>query len=240
MTLRFSDETIAQTRSQAAARARPVRSRRALAVMGIAAVLQGCVAAAVGTGAAVGGSIAYDRRSTGAYIDDEIIELKAINALGSDEELYDRSHINTTSFNNIVLLTGEAPTEELRAAAERYVTALPKVRKVYNELAVAAPSAMLSRSSDSLTTSKVKASLLEERVNLFGRTKVVTEAGVVFLMGLLTHAEADVVTDVARRVGGVQRVVKVFEYIDKAPDPTLSPLPGKSPEDQTTAPAQTS
>ncbi|MGI9333273.1 MAG: BON domain-containing protein [Gammaproteobacteria bacterium] len=193
---------------------RPVCRAGVMALVG--ALLQGCIATAVGTTAAVGGSIAYDRRSTGAYIDDQIIELKSINAFGSDKELYDQTHINTTSFNNIVLLTGEAATEELRERAGARVGALPKVRKVYNELAVAAPSSLLSRSSDSLITSKVKASLLDADANLFARTKVVTEAGVVYLMGVVSQAEANAASEVARRVGGVQRVVKVFEYLESA------------------------
>lgn len=191
---------------------RPIH--RAGLVALVAAMLQGCIATAVGTTAAVGTSIAYDRRSTGAYIDDEIIELKSVNALGSDEELYDQSHINVTSFNNIVLMTGEAATEEFRERAGNLIGNLPKVRKVYNEVAVAAPSAVLARSSDALITSKVKASLLNAEANLFGRTKVVTEAGIVYLMGLVSQAEADSAVEVTRRVGGVQRVVKVFEYLD--------------------------
>lgn len=177
------------------------------------AVLQGCVAI-VGGGAAAGAAVAYDRRTTGTLIDDEIIELKAIDALSQDQEIWDQAHVNITSINNIVLVTGEAPSEVLRKRVADLVSAIPKVRSVHNEMAIAAPSSLLSRSSDALVTTKAKTAMLQHGTNLAGRTKVVTENGVIYLMGLMTRAEGEAATEIARRTGGVQRVVKVFEYLD--------------------------
>lgn len=178
----------------------------------IVVVVQGC-AATIGAGAATGAAVAYDRRTTGTFIDDQLIELKSLDAIRSDEELWEQSHINITSFNNIILLTGETPSEELRKRAQDRVGKLPKVRRVHNELQIAAPSAVLSRSGDTWITAKLKVELLNAQGLESTRIKVVTENGVVYLMGLVSRKEADLATEVARRVNGVQRVVKVFEYI---------------------------
>lgn len=184
-----------------------------LLLVGVVLLLQGCVAA-VGTGVVAGAATAYDRRTTGTLIDDQIIELKVVERASKDTELWDQSHINVTSFNNIVLLTGEAPSELLRQRLTKLAAGVPKVRSVHNEMAIAAPSSLLSRSSDTVVTTKALAALANLELDLAGRTKVVTENGVVYLMGLVTRAEADAATNVARQVGGVQRVVKVFEYLN--------------------------
>lgn len=176
-------------------------------------VLQGCVAVAAG-GAAAGASAAVDRRTTGTLVEDQSIELKAVKALNADKEIKEQAHLNVTSYNLIVLLTGEAPTDELRQRAEKIVRGVEKVNTVHNEVTVAAPSSMMTRSSDTVITSKVKTKLLAaediEGVNV----KVVTENGVVYLMGLAKRAEADRATEIARQTGGVQKVVKVFQYTD--------------------------
>ncbi len=177
------------------------------------ALLGGCVAA-VGAGAVTGAAAAYDRRTAGTFVDDGLIEIKAVGALQKDQELWKYSHINVTSFNNIVLLTGEAPSEAMRQRAADAVANLQKVRKVHNEIIVAAPSSMVSRSGDTVITGKVKTALLNNKDVEATRVKVVTENGVVFLMGLVTQKEADAATEVARRVGGVQRVVRIFEYME--------------------------
>ena len=175
--------------------------------------LAGCAAAVVG-GAAVTATSAYDRRTTGTVVDDEFIEFKAEEAWGADDELHAQGHFNATSFNGVLLITGEVPSETLRQRSASLVRNLPKVREVHNELRVAAPSSLPSRSSDSWVTGKVKTALLNAESVESLHVKVVTEAGVVYLMGLVSRAEADAATDVARRVDGVQRVVKVFEYLD--------------------------
>lgn len=178
--------------------------------------LNGCTTMVVG-GAATGAAVAHDRRTPGTVIEDQTIEFKAYNALRKDKDLYDQSHINVTSYNMIVLLSGETPTEYYKQRAYEIVSSVDKVRRVYNELTVAAPSAIMSRSSDTMITAKVKTGLF----NIDGlegfdptRVKVVTENGTVYLMGLVTQQEGDAAAEKARTIGGVQRVVKLFEYID--------------------------
>lgn len=174
--------------------------------------LHGCAAAVVTTGA-TGAAAAYDRRTAGTLLEDQSIELKAGNAFFEDKEIKDNTHVNVTSYNQVVLLTGEAPTEELIQKIVKIVQDIPKVKHVYNELTLAAPSALSSRSSDSLITAKVKTSLLTNEKTEGLRVKIVTENGVVYLMGLVTREEAEPITEVARQVGGVQKVVKLFQYI---------------------------
>ena len=174
--------------------------------------MSGC-AVGVGAGAATGAAIAYDRRTTGTMVDDELIEFKVIDAVREDKELWNQIHLNATSYNNIVLLTGESPTAELRDRTGSLARQVPKVRKVHNEMAIAAPSSILSRSSDTWITGKVKTNLLTDDTEAI-HIKVVTENGSVYLMGLVTHAEADAATEITRKVSGVQRVVRVFEYTD--------------------------
>jgi len=179
-------------------------------------LLSGCTAAVVGAGAAAGttASVAHDRRTTGTFIEDQAIELKAIKSFFSDKEINDSSHINVTSYNTVVLITGETPSEDIRKRIVNIVKTIPKVTHVYDELTIAAPSSWTSRSSDSLITSKVKTKLLTLK-NFDGtRVKVVTEKGVVYLMGLLTRAESDIATRETQQTGGVQKVVKLFQYVD--------------------------
>ncbi len=178
-------------------------------------LLQGCTAAVV-TGAAAGASVAYDRRTSGIMIEDQNIEFKVSSRFRDDPQINEQAHINATSINLVVLLTGETPTPDLRARAEEIARGVPSVKRVVNELAVAAPSSMTARASDTLITSKVKTHLLKVDLPQYTpeRVKVVTEAGAVYLMGLVTRTEANATIEETRRVGGVQRVVNVFEYID--------------------------
>lgn len=176
-------------------------------------LLQACPAAVVG-GAATAGAVSNDRRTTGAMIDDQGIEFKASSAIYKNKNIYDQSHINFTSFNGVVLVTGETPNEALKKEVTDIVKDIPRVRKVYNELAILAPSAVPSRTSDTWITSKVKSKLLADREVKGLNTKVVTERGVVYLMGKIRRNEADKVVNVVRSTAGVQKVVKVFEYID--------------------------
>jgi len=179
-------------------------------------LLYGCAAAVVG-GAATSATAVHDRRTVGTFIDDEGIELKARLAIFDDKELNSQIHINIISINGVVLLVGQAPTEAMRQRATELTQAVPKVRLVHNEMTIAAPNAYLTRSSDSLITAKVKAQLFSIKgLDDFDptRVKVVTENGIVYLMGILTRKEASAVTDEARQVGGVQKIVKLFEYLD--------------------------
>lgn len=177
-------------------------------------LLQGCAGMAI-AGATTAGVVAYDRRTTGAFVDDEMIEWKVADAIRGDKNLHDQSHLNATSYNAIVLLTGETPTMDLRTRAVELAKEIDNVRQVHDEIKIAAPSSWVSRSGDTWITSKVKTALINENTEVATRTKVVTEQGIVYLMGIVTTEESNTATEVARRVGGVQRVVKVFEYRDE-------------------------
>ena len=186
---------------------------RSLARLAIAAalvpLLQACVPVAVTTmGAAA--VMASDRRSTGTYVDDEGIEWKVVGLMS---EGHAGAHVNSTSFNRRVLLTGEVPSDAMRAQVEKEVRGLPQVRDVVNELQVAGASSMTSRGNDALITSNVKARMVNNRAFSPNHVKVLTEGGVVYLMGLVTQAEGEAAVEVARTTSGVSRVVKVFEYI---------------------------
>lgn len=177
----------------------------------------GCAALVIGGAAAVGGAAVYSRRDAGTFFNDESIEWKTRMAVREEQEVNNQIHLNIISYNGIVLMVGQAPTEELRARTEEIVSGAAEVRLIHNEMTIAAPSAFMSRSSDTVITTKVKTKILgiiTENNNDGLRTKVVTDNGIVYLMGLLTRAEADAVTNAARQVGGVQKVVKLFEYMD--------------------------
>ena len=177
-----------------------------------ALLIQGCAGLAL-TGTTTAASVAQDRRTTGTYVDDELIELKILAAIRRDDALRTQSHVSATSFNGLVLLTGETPGESLRERATEIARKIPKVRGVQNELVLGAPSTLAVRANDSLLTGRVKVAMLEDgSVNVL-HVKVVTEQGVVYLMGLLSQQEADRAADVARRVAGVKRVVLVAEYL---------------------------
>ena len=182
----------------------------------ISLLLSGCAAVVIGAGVAAGATatVAHDRRTTGVFIEDGTIEQKALKGFSADVEIKESSHINVTSYNMVVLVTGEAPSEDIRNRIVNIVREIPEVTHVYNELTIAAPSSWTSRSSDSLITSKVKTNLLTVDDFDGTRVKVVTDKGIVYLMGILTRAEADIATGEAQRTGGVQKVVKLFQYID--------------------------
>jgi len=163
-----------------------------------------------------GCAVVHDRRTLGSVIEDESIELKSLQILYGVDEIRLNTHINATSYNGILLLTGEAPTEQLRTKISSQLRQIEKVQRVHNEILLAAPSSLLSRSSDTVITSKSKVALLSlNKINGFDptRVKIVSENGVVYLMGILRKHEVTPVIETIRRVGGVQRVVKLFEII---------------------------
>jgi len=172
--------------------------------------LTGCAGILFG-GAATGAAVANDTRTAGTVIEDQAIELKATELIWKDPELNKQSHISTTSYNQIVLLTGQTPTAELRQRAESKIASVAKVRHIHNELTIAAPSSLTTRSSDTVLTAKVKTKMFTLD-NIDGtKVKVVTENGVVYLMGLLSGTDADQAAQAASTVNGVQKVVKLFE-----------------------------
>ena len=187
--------------------------RRALALAGaLAACLlaSACVPLAV-TGITAGALAAADRRTLGAQTDDQTIELKATALIS--EKLPAAKGISTTSYNRKVLLTGQAPDAASKARAQEMIAALPNVRGVQNEIVVGPRASMGTVSSDAAITARVRAAVLSERDLPSEAFKVVTEAGVVYLMGLATRAEADRASAIASRISGVMRVVTVFEYL---------------------------
>ena len=176
-------------------------------------LLQGC-AALVATGAVVGADMATDRRSSGMYIEDQRIELKASSALSDSKTIEEGADVSVTSFNRIVLITGQAPTPELKQLATSIVRKVDNVRKVHNEVRIKAPESFLSGTNDAWLTSKTKTLLFAEDDLSSGHIKVLTENGEVFLMGMVTQTEAEKAINVMRDIDGVERVVEVFEYID--------------------------
>jgi osmotically-inducible protein OsmY len=186
-------------------------------------LLTGCAGLVVG-GAVMGGLMATDRRTSGAQIEDQAIELKAINRLQT--QLGERAHVSVTSYNRLALLTGEVPTEADRSAAEQAVSQIENVRSIVNELAVTTNSSASSRLNDGVLTSKVKASFIDARDLQANAFKVVTERGQVFLMGRVTEREATRASEVARTISGVQKVVRVFELISEAELAGMQPKDG--------------
>lgn len=175
--------------------------------------LAGCAPAIV-AGAGASGVAAHDRRSVGSLVDDAAIELRVQALASADDDLKQNLHINATSVNGVVLLTGESATPELRDRILGDVRNIASVRRVVNEIRVRDPSSIGHRTNDTWVTTKVKTKLLNTRDLDSSRVKVITEGRSVYLLGLVTQAEAEVATEAARRVNGVERVVKLFEYID--------------------------
>lgn len=166
------------------------------------------VAAGVGTGVA----ISQDRRTSGMFVEDESIELKSSRRIS--EKFGGKVHVDVTSFNRHVLLTGEAPSEMAKNEIEKIVAALENVRDVTNEITVGEARSLAARSNDALITSKVKARFVDGGKFHANHVKVVTEDGVVYLLGLVNQEEAQSAVDIARSTSGVRKVVKVFEYLN--------------------------
>lgn len=193
---------------------------RAVLAICLLASLQGCPL--ILAGAAGGGVlIAIDRRTLGAQAEDREIQLKAVAQFA--RYLPAETHISTTAFNRRVLLTGEVPNEETKQKAAAIARNIDNVQGIVNELAVQGSSSMTSRSNDALLTAKVKASLVKAKDLSAHAFKVVTERGIVYLMGLVTVDEGRRAADIASRVRGVLRVVKVFQYVTPEEAAKLSP-----------------
>jgi osmotically-inducible protein OsmY len=203
------------------------RTGLALAVMASAALLQGCELALIGAGAGAAYSTIEDRRSSGTQLDDDAIELRAGSRIV--DRFADKVHVNVAAFNRAALITGEVPDETVRAEVEKIVQGVPNVRGVTNEAQLAPVTSFGERTNDSLITAQVKTRYL--RANAFNpvHVKVMTEASVVYLMGVVTEREADDAVDIARTTSGVRKVVKIFEYC-KATDQVCRPHPSPPAE----------
>ena len=203
-------------------RSTALRAARAITVavgaVVAAATLGGCVALAVG-GALGTALVVTDRRTAGVQLEDQNIELKSLTRIR--EALGDRGHVNTTSFNRMVLITGEVPAEADRVAVEQAIARIENVRSTVNDLAVMGPSSLAARSGDTILTSKVKATYVDAKDLQSGAVKVVTERGTVYLLGRVTEREASRAAELARGISGVQKVVRVFEILTEAELATL-------------------
>ena len=188
----------------------------------VAVSLQGCVEMMVG-GAVMGSLAATDRRTIGAQTEDKTIVFKGESRVS--KLVGEAGHVNVNSFNRKVLLTGEVRDEAMKQAVEREVAAIENVASIVNELEVNMLSSFASRSSDTLITGKVKASFVDAKDLFANSIKVVTERGNVYLMGIVTEKEGARAAEVARNVGGVQKVIKVFDYISEEELQRLSSTP---------------
>ena len=191
-----------------------------LVVMVLNLGLTGCAPAMLG-GMVGGAMVASDRRTSGTQLEDEGIELRSASAVR--ENFGSNVHANITSYNRQVLMTGQVPTARERQQLEQLVGRVENVRSVVNELAVGPVTSVGERSSDVLISARVKAAMVDSEDVFASIFKVVTERGTVYLMGRVTQREANRATDIARSVGGVKRVVRVFEYITEAELQALRP-----------------
>ena len=187
-----------------------------------ASLLSGCAPLVVG-GAVMTGVVAVDRRTAGTQIEDEGIELKVASAI--NKELGERVHLNVTSYNRRALLTGEVRSEADRARATLLAQSQENIKDVVNDLLVGPPSSLTQRTKDTVITGQVKAAFLDAKDLQSNAVKVITERGVVYLMGRVTTREAQRATDIARGIGGVAKVVRVFEDISEEELKRLSQPP---------------
>ena len=196
--------------------------------------LQGCFPL-VATGMVETGLVVADRRTSGAQLEDQGIEFRASHAIS--ERYGDRAHINVTSFNRNLLLTGQVPDQETRKGVEALARATTNVRAVIDETTVAGSSSFSERANDSYLSAKVLARMAADANGQFSpvHVSVTTEDSVVYLMGLVTHAEGDAASNIASTTSGVRRVVKVFEYITKPSSEDKTGAPASGPASATTA-----
>jgi osmotically-inducible protein OsmY len=214
---------------------RPLRLlAQCAAAAALCAGLAGCFPLAV-VGAGTTAFMVSDRRAAETQVTDEMIERRASNRL--NEKFDDKAHIDITSFNRTVLITGEVLDAGAKAEAERIVSGVPNVKAITNELQVSGLPSFAARSNDALLTAKVKTRFVDSKKFTANHVKVVSEGGAVYLLGLVTHAEADAAADIARTTGGVQRVVRAFEYIsdeqareldNQSPSPASKTATGES------------
>ena len=179
--------------------------------IGFSAVLNACVPVIVG-GAAATGAVAADRRTSGIYVEDQSIEFKAAKKMLTN--LGENAHVNVTSYNRNVLLTGEVPDVAAKVKAESLLKEVENIRFVTNDLVVGPKTSIGSRSQDTFITSKIKSKFVTENQFPANYVKIVTENSVVYLIGLVNKTEGDTATEIARSTEGVKKVVKVFEYIN--------------------------
>lgn len=183
-----------------------------LILLMVTLTLQGCIFVAGAAAGAAGVAVVYDHRKLNNIVEDGKTANAIVNQIKADPTLNDQTHVDVTCFNRVVLLTGEAPTADLRQKVENIAHSTPNVERVYNEITIQGPTSSLTRTSDSWITAKIKSQMLATADLKSGTIKVVTENGSVYLMGMVSHQQADMSVDIARQVSGVLRVVKIFQY----------------------------
>jgi len=188
--------------------------RFAILVIILSTLLSGCESLLI-AGAASGAVASADRRTVPTQLEDQNIEIKSFNALFENDEIWSDTNISVVSYNNTVLMVGQAPTADLKSKAETEIKKIEKVKRVLNQIRIAAPVSFFASRNDELITTKVKSSMLFTSDFPSSKIKVVTENSEVFLMGLVTAQEAEKAVEITRNVGGVTKVIKAFEYIEE-------------------------
>ncbi len=183
-----------------------------IAMLTALTLLHGCAAVVVGTAATSAVVAAQDRRTAGTIVEDTSIQIKALQAVKDQSINNPNIHVLVMSYNNRVLLIGQVPSQKIRADLDKSVRAIEKVRQVHNEIMVKEPTSMRVRSSDSWITAKVKSEMTVTRDINPTRVKVITEDGIVYMMGIVKPFEEEITVDIARHTKGVKKVVKIFEY----------------------------
>jgi len=186
--------------------------KKILTLIMLAVSLEGCFFVVGAAAGAAGVAVVYDHRKVEKVIQDQRVAKNVSDKIAADADLRNQSHIEVTSFNQIVLLTGQTTTEEYKEQAGDLARTVPEVNRVYNEITIKGPTSSLTRASDSWITAKIKTEMLATEGLKSGTIKVVTENGAVYLMGIVTKDQAGMAVDIAREVSGVQRVVKIFQY----------------------------
>lgn len=191
-----------------------VNMRNLFIILAMALTLQACFFVAGAAAGAAGVAVVYDHRKLEKIVQDQKVVNAAASKINAIPELTEDSHINITCFNQILLLTGETTTPALREQAEDAVRSVPNVKRVYNEITIKGPTSSLTRASDSWITAKIKTQMLATKGLQSSTIKVVTENGTVYLLGIVTHKQAEMGVEIARQISGVQKVVRIFQYTD--------------------------
>ena len=186
--------------------------KKLLAILILIAPLCGCVPIALVVGATAGGALLYNQRSFKVMLQDQNAVSRAQRVIDKDPTLKGKTHISVAVYNHICLMVGQADSPALRDRAYELVAQVPNISRIYNEVTISGPTSLIQRSNDTWITSKVKAAMLAERGLKSTEIKVITEDSVVYLMGLVSPQQAALATNIARRIRGVSKVVKVFQY----------------------------
>lgn len=188
--------------------------KKILSLIALSFLLQSCVFVAGAAAGAAAIAVVYDHRKVEAVLQDQNITSAIVRKINDDPSLRDRAHISVNTFNHIVLLTGEVSSTELRDQAGAIAQSTDSVNKVYNQLTIQGASSTLSRTNDTWITTKIKTQMLATENLKSSTIKVVTENGVVYLMGIVSREQADIAVTIARRISGVQKVVRIFQFTD--------------------------